>query len=171
MLGSNIASGVTTPRLALIFLPIGVFTWQFLEYFFHRYVFHWQGIGPISRRMHDIVHGYHHKYPDDDHRLVFPIGASIPTFALIWLILWAIFPMSIACPTGPAFSPGTSGTTSPTGPRTSASRGNAYEKKLWAHHLAHHFADVDTNYGIDNMWMDRVIGTLRKSPTSDAKQE
>lgn len=166
VLGWNLAQGVTTPKLALLFLPIGILTWQFLEYFFHRYVFHWTGVGPISRRIHDIIHGYHHKYPDDDHRLVFPIGASIPTFALIWLIVWSIFPMSMAVPYWTSILVGylwydfTHWSTHFRKPRT------PYEKKLWAHHLAHHFADPDTNYGIDNMWMDRLIGTLRKSPAA-----
>ena len=171
VLGSALAQGVTTFKLTAIFFPIGVLTWQFLEYFFHRYVFHWQGIGPISRRIHDIVHGYHHKYPDDDHRLVFPIGASIPTFALIWAILWAIFPLAIAVPYwtmilgGYLYYDFTHWSTHFRKPR------NAYEKKLWAHHMIHHFVDVDVNYGIDNRWMDRIIGTLKERGANEPTLE
>lgn len=178
VLGSALANGVTTWLTALVFVPIGVLTWQFLEYFFHRYVFHWTGVGPISRRIHDIIHGYHHKYPDDDHRLVFPIGASIPTFALIWGLIYGIF--RIFLPTDAALYYAvpywtmvlagylwydfTHWSTHFRKPR------NAYEKHLWAHHLAHHFADPDKNFGIDNMWMDKVMGTLRQTKSSDATE-
>ena len=31
-----------------------------------------------------------------------------------------------------------------------------------AHHMAHHFADVDANYGISHRWIDSLLGTLKK---------
>jgi hypothetical protein len=73
-----LVTGVTTPLATLMMFPLGWVFWQLMEYFIHKHAFHWEGNGPISRRFHEIVHGYHHKYPDDDTRLVMPLGASIP---------------------------------------------------------------------------------------------
>ena len=63
--------------------PLGWVAWDLAEYGIHRWWFHWEGNGPFTRKLHDIIHGYHHKYPDDSLRLVMPLGASIPLALLI----------------------------------------------------------------------------------------
>jgi hypothetical protein len=69
VLGSALLNGTTTWQVAAAAVPLGYLTWQFLEYFVHKHVFHawpgWTG------------HGFHHKYPDDDTRLVMPLPVSI----------------------------------------------------------------------------------------------
>mgnify|MGYP006175778579 CR=1 FL=1 len=40
-----------------------------------------EGNGPFTRWLHEITHGYHHKYPDDADRLVMPLGAPIGSMA------------------------------------------------------------------------------------------
>lgn len=40
-------------------------------------------------------------------------------------------------------------------------------KKLRAHHMAHHFADIDANFGISHRWIDALMGTLRKRDRRD----
>src|SRR5262245_49341316 len=57
--------GKTSLGSSAIFAPLGILTWVGMEYCIHRYFFHWEGNGPFTRAVHEIAHGYHHKYPDD----------------------------------------------------------------------------------------------------------
>ena len=34
-----------------------MFTWQILEYSIHKGFFHWEGSGPITRRIQEVFHG------------------------------------------------------------------------------------------------------------------
>ena len=78
-----LASGKSGLLQAIVFVPLGWVTWDVMEYAIHRKFFHWEGSGPITRKIHEIIHGYHHKYPDDSMRLVMPLGASIPLALVI----------------------------------------------------------------------------------------
>lgn len=56
----------------------GWFFWGFMEYAFHRFVFHGEPRGRAGITLHFILHGCHHKAPMDGLRLVFPPAASAP---------------------------------------------------------------------------------------------
>src|SRR5215468_11070587 len=56
----------------------GVFTWTLTEYLLHRFVFHWVNDTSWGKRVHFVLHGVHHDFPNDKDRLVMPLGASIP---------------------------------------------------------------------------------------------
>lgn len=146
---------------AAAFFPLGWVTWSLMEYGIHRYFFHWEGSGPITRRIHDIAHGYHHKYPDDPKRLVMPIGASVPLALLSGLLLSlagrpeATIPYFCGIVCGYLFYDYTHWSTHYRNPRT------AWGKAMRAHHMAHHFAVHDKNFGISHRWVDVIFGTLR----------
>jgi sterol desaturase/sphingolipid hydroxylase (fatty acid hydroxylase superfamily) len=165
-IASALMDGTTDWKLTLACAPLGFLTWQFLEYFIHKKVFHWLGIGPISRRFHDIVHGFHHKYPDDDSRLVMPLTVSIGLAAVIGGGLYFVQRPDLTIPfwtgllAGYLFYDFMHWSTHYRKPI------NEWERKLRAHHMAHHFADPDANFGISHMWMDRLLGTLKKSSHS-----
>src|SRR5689334_8682744 len=72
LLGYSLYRGITTPLTALVAFAAGYVVWQLMEYALHRSFFHWEGNGPMTRRLHEIIHGYHHTYPDDGMRLVMP---------------------------------------------------------------------------------------------------
>jgi len=55
----------------------GFFTWTFVEYVLHRFLFHYEGEGPVGQRIHFLIHGLHHADPVDPTRLVMPPAASI----------------------------------------------------------------------------------------------
>ncbi|MBL8950385.1 MAG: sterol desaturase family protein [Myxococcaceae bacterium] len=157
-----VATGIAGLGEVAGFGALGALGWQVTEYFVHRDFFHWQGIGPRTRRLHDIVHGYHHKYPDDPGRLVMPLAVSLfiavllagalallerPTFTVpfftgfLWGYLWYDF---------------MHWSTHFRAPLT------AWGRLMRAHHMAHHFADVDSNFGISHRWLDRLMGTRRR---------
>jgi dihydroceramide fatty acyl 2-hydroxylase len=152
VMGYALAHGLTTPWLALAMAPVGFLTWQFLEYFIHMKVFHlWPGI---------TGHGFHHKYPDDDTRLVMPLPVSITLASLIALGLWAVgrpeltMPLWVGLVFGYLWYDFLHWSTHHREPTTE------WGRQLRSHHMAHHFGDPDRNFGISHMWMDRLLGTL-----------
>jgi sterol desaturase/sphingolipid hydroxylase (fatty acid hydroxylase superfamily) len=162
LLGWGLWTHVTTPLYALPFFAVGWVIWDVMEYGIHRGFFHWEGSGPITRRIHEIAHGYHHKYPDDPLRLVMPLGASIPLASLIGLLLWLCHAPAVTLPifcgivSSYLFYDFTHWSTHYRTPKT------AWGKAIRAHHMAHHFAALDKNFGISHRWIDVVFGTLRK---------
>ncbi len=157
-----VATGLTRWPALVGFFGLGVFGWQLTEYFVHKKVFHWQGIGPRTRRLHDILHGYHHRYPDDGGRLVMPLAVSLSIAALLAGGLWLLVPAFAAVPFFTGFLWGylfydfMHWATHFRAPRT------AWGRAMRAHHMAHHFADIDSNFGISHRWLDRLLGTARR---------
>lgn len=156
-----LATGLTSGAALLGAGVLGFFGWQVTEYFVHQRLFHWQGIGPISRRFHDIVHGYHHRYPDDPGRLVMPLAVSLGIAALLAGALSLLHRPGFTVPFFCGFLWGylvydfIHWSTHHAKPRT------AWGRALRAHHMAHHFADIDSNFGISHRWLDRLLGTAR----------
>jgi sterol desaturase/sphingolipid hydroxylase (fatty acid hydroxylase superfamily) len=152
-------SGTTTALRAAIFVPLGFVTWVWMEYGIHRFFFHWEGNGPFTRWLHEITHGYHHKYPDDSKRLVMPLGASIPMALLIAGILWLVgslqwtVPYFLGIVWGYLWYDFLHWSTHHRTPLT------AWGKALRSHHMAHHFARSDRNFGISHRWVDMLVGS------------
>ncbi|RKG87263.1 fatty acid hydroxylase [Corallococcus terminator] len=159
LLGWSLYTGRTTVGTSVLFVPLGLLTWVFMEYGIHRFFFHWEGNGPITRRVHEIAHGYHHKYPDDARRLVMPPSASVPLALLIGGLLWLVghpaqtLPYFVGIVWGYMTYDTIHWATHHHTPRTK------WGKELRAHHMAHHFATPDRNFGISNRWMDILMGS------------
>lgn len=170
-LGWGLFAGVTSFALALAFFPLGWVTWQLMEYFIHKKVFHWLGNGPLTRRFHAIVHGFHHKYPDDDLRLVMPLPVSIALGGLIGGGLYLAGRMDVTLPywcglvSGYLWYDFLHWSTHFRKPLTS------WGRQLRAHHMAHHFADPDMNFGISHRWIDKVLGTLKQRSREQASAD
>src|SRR5262245_789593 len=62
----------------------GLFVWTLTEYVLHRYVFHWYKDTPFGRRVHFLLHGVHHDFPNDGDRLVMPLLTSAPLAILFY---------------------------------------------------------------------------------------
>jgi sterol desaturase/sphingolipid hydroxylase (fatty acid hydroxylase superfamily) len=171
VLGFGLFTGKTTLACAATFFPLGVVTWQLLEYFIHKRLFHWRGIGPISRRFHDIAHGFHHKYPDDAERLVMPLAVSVPLAVFFGIAALLVHRPSLALPwwcglvAGYLFYDFMHWSTHFRRPLTK------WGAKMRAHHMAHHFADPDSNFGISHRYVDRALGTLQKRGSRGERAE
>ncbi len=162
-----LSNALTTWVMSLVFFPLGWFTWQLMEYFIHKGVFHYEGNFPGVAQIRD-THTYHHKYPDDDGRLVMPLGASIPLAAVIAGLLWiphvpsATVPYWVGLVCGYMWYDFMHWSQHFRKPLTS------WGKKLRSHHMAHHFADPEMNYGISHRWIDRLLGTMKvRTPAED----
>lgn len=162
LLSFGLARGVTSLGWTAAMFPLGWLTWQLMEYAIHRFFFHWEGIGPLTRRIHEVSHGYHHQYPDDPLRLVMPLSVSLPLALLIAGLLWlfesptATLPLFCGVVSGYLFYDFCHWSTHYRAPRT------GWGRVLRAHHMAHHFAAPDRNYGISHQWIDRIAGTLKR---------
>jgi dihydroceramide fatty acyl 2-hydroxylase len=164
-LGYGLVRGITTPLTAALSVAGGFLVWCLMEYSLHRFFFHWEGNGPLTRRMHDIIHGYHHQYPDDPLRLVMPLGASIPLGMVVAALLWTLdrpamtLPMFAGIVIGYLVYDYMHWAVHARQPATN------WGKRMRAHHMAHHFADPEKNFGISHRWLDALVGTLKRRTT------
>src|SRR5256714_12861827 len=76
--------------VGVLFL-LGILLWTLLEYLIHRYIFHYEPKTRIGKRLHYIIHGVHHDYPNDARRLVMPPSVSVPLAFLFYGIFLLIF--------------------------------------------------------------------------------
>lgn len=159
-----LARGAVGVRDAAVFLPLGFLSWFGMEYGLHRFLFHWEGRGRWTKRAHEVIHGYHHLYPDDPDRLVMPLAGSLPLAAAIGVPLWLLGVPSAAWPFFTGVVLGYLHYDFLHYAAHHLTLSGAWWKALRAHHMAHHFVDPTRNFGISNRWSDALWGTLRVPP-------
>ncbi|HEX2532455.1 MAG TPA: sterol desaturase family protein [Chitinophagaceae bacterium] len=150
--------GFTGTSVALLFLA-GMGSWTLFEYIMHRFAFHWIADSNRAQKFIYIMHGNHHHYPRDRHRLFMPpvpsviISSSI--FAVMYLLMgnysFSFFPGFIL------------------GYLIYASMHYAihaynppfkWMKPLWRNHHLHHYKDEHKGFGVSTTIWDRVFGTM-----------
>ena len=83
-------SGVGILGAAGLFVA-GVIAWTLVEYWLHRTLFHWEPKTSWGPRLHFLLHGVHHSWPNDRYRLVLPPTVSLPLAAAFGLLFyWAL---------------------------------------------------------------------------------
>ncbi len=148
-------------RIAGVF-TLGVFAWTFAEYVLHRYVFHWMKETPRGRRIHFLLHGVHHDYPNDRDRLVMPLGFSVP----LAVVFYAVFYFTLGRAVGEPFFAGFvlgylgyDGTHYAVHHFKLTSRVGKWVRK---HHMLHHHADHAGGFGVSTPLWDLVFQTMPK---------
>jgi 4-hydroxysphinganine ceramide fatty acyl 2-hydroxylase len=140
---------------------LGILLWTLLEYLIHRYVFHYEPKTRFGKRLHYIIHGVHHDYPNDARRLVMPPSISVPLAFLFYGIFLLIFgrltPVVFA---GLVFGYLCYDMLHYATHHFPMKRG----VWLWLkqYHLRHHYKDDHVGYGISSPLWDYVFGTTRK---------
>ena len=140
---------------------LGVLSWTLLEYIIHRYVFHYEPKSRWGKRLHFIVHGVHHDYPNDSRRLVMPPSVSIPLAILFWLLFAVIFGrFAPAISAGFGFGYVCYDSIHYATHHFAMKRGIG----LWLkqYHLRHHYKDDHAGYGVSSPLWDYVFRTTRK---------
>eukprot|EP01018_Ginkgo_biloba_P018075 Gb_20420 [translate_table: standard] len=146
-------------------IPLTVLTgaifWTLLEYLLHRFLFHMNTNNFWLNTFHYMVHGFHHKYPMDGSRLVFP-----PAFTLIFVLMLWILSALIKLPyplRASLFGGGLLmyiiydlthyflhfGT-----PFTD------FHCKMKRYHMNHHFKVQTSGFGVTSTCWDRIFGTM-----------
>jgi len=163
---------LTIPQIIYSFF-IGLIIWSLMEYFLHRFVFHIDENLPnnkIAIFLHYTLHGIHHAFPMDEHRLVFP-----PILATILIKLFYMLFRLLFDEFGAGFFAGTI-----TGyicydlthyflhHITPSSK---YFKFLKKYHIMHHYKDPELGFGVSQHFWDWVFDTMILSEdTSEDKK-
>ena len=138
----------------------GLFIWTGVEYIFHRYLFHYRSQSRWAQRLHFIVHGSHHDYPNDVSRISTPPSMSIPIAALFYVICALIFgrfapPVFAGLMLGYVFYETIH----------YASHHFPMKRSVWRwmkqNHLQHHYRDDHSGYGVSSPLWDYVFGSKR----------
>ena len=140
-------------------VPIGIVSFSFVEYFIHRYIFHFEAKTPQQESIKYKIHGVHHEYPRDKERLAMP-----PVFSIcIGLVFYGLFKLlmgSLVLLFFPGFLLGYSiyviihySVHRFHPPRN-------FLKILWTHHALHHYKNEKGYFGVSLPLWDHVFGTI-----------
>jgi sterol desaturase/sphingolipid hydroxylase (fatty acid hydroxylase superfamily) len=148
-----------------VFFAVGVVSWTLMEYFLHRFVFHYQPKTSWGKYVHFLSHGIHHDYPRDSTRLVMPLLVSIP----IAIVTYTVFTIAFGEYHFAAFSGIVFGyvwyDSIHYATHHFQMKGRV-GKFLKTYHLKHHYSDDHTGYGVSNPLWDYVFGTVPKQTKS-----
>jgi dihydroceramide fatty acyl 2-hydroxylase len=163
VLGRSVARGDLGPiGISGTFLA-GALGWSFAEYVLHRWVFHWQEASPRGRRIHFLLHGVHHDYPDDKWRLVMPLGVSIP----LGVVFYALYRLTIGVRFGEPFFAGfVAGYLAYDGIHYAIHHfgmRTRFGRVLKKHHMVHHHVDLAGGFGVSSRLWDYVFRTMPKT--------
>ncbi|MEM1008708.1 MAG: sterol desaturase family protein [Myxococcota bacterium] len=150
--------GRHTWTLGLGLLTAGVLLWTLIEYAMHRFLFHFPRERPVQKVFGLIVHGHHHLYPADRTRLVATPLMHWSMMLLFWGLYTGLFGSY-----GLALWTGTGigyllyellHWLAHHGPLS-----NTWRKRLFGHHLKHHYENPNANFGISSPLWDIVFRT------------
>ncbi len=137
----------------------GLFLWTLVEYLFHRFIFHYYPKNAFGRKLHFLMHGVHHAYPNDSMRLVMPPAMSIPlatSFYFIWLLVFG----DLVAPIFAGFILGylTYDMMHYATHHAKFIKGNWFVN-IKNHHMKHHYQDPDHGFGVSSNFWDKIFRT------------
>lgn len=140
---------------------LGLVTWTLAEYWLHRLIFHWTKDTPRGRRIHFLLHGVHHDFPNDKDRLVMPLLTSAPLAVIFYTLFYVLLGgVKYAEPVYAGFALGYlcyDGTHYAVHHFKQSSRIGRFLKR---HHMLHHHADHDGGFGVSSPLWDIVFRTM-----------
>jgi sterol desaturase/sphingolipid hydroxylase (fatty acid hydroxylase superfamily) len=139
---------------------LGMFAWSLAEYFLHKHVFHWTNDTAWGKRIHFLLHGVHHDYPDDKDRLVMPLLTSTPLAVIFYGLFTVTMGRAVAEPFFAGFVVGYlfyDGTHFFVHHFVPTSRWGKFLRK---HHMTHHFSDHDGGFGVSSPLWDIILRTM-----------
>jgi sterol desaturase/sphingolipid hydroxylase (fatty acid hydroxylase superfamily) len=151
--------GAVAPAAAPGWWLGGFLLWTLVEYLLHRKLFHRVPRTPVQRRLHFLIHGIHHKDPLDRTRLVFPLLSGVVIAAGLFAGLWLLLPLGAAMLAMSGLLAGYLAYDLGHYAWHHAAPRAGWLRRLKRHHLAHHFSDVDSRFGVSQPLWDHVFGT------------
>jgi sterol desaturase/sphingolipid hydroxylase (fatty acid hydroxylase superfamily) len=138
----------------------GLFVWTLTEYLLHRFVFHYEPTTVWGKRLHFLMHGVHHDYPQDSKRLVMPPVVSVPLASLFLGLFWVILPVGHVASTFAGFIFGYICYDEIHYATHHAPMKGKLGLWLKHHHVRHHYLDPDRGFGVSTPIWDYVFGTM-----------
>lgn len=159
-----LAAQTATPGVIAAAFFLGLFLWTLGEYTLHRFLFHYEARSERAKRVFFLFHGVHHAQPQDKTRLVMPLPVSIPLalmfYGLFYLILVVLLkspqwvnPLTAGFMLGYLIYDLTHYATHHFPMRS------GYAKYIKRYHMAHHYKDPNTRYGVSSPLWDWVFRT------------
>lgn len=154
-------AGAINPVAITVLFFAGVLFWTLMEYFIHRYIFHYEPKSDFGKRLHFLAHGIHHDYPKDPMRLVMPPVISIPLafifYGFFWLVVGSLY-------TAPFYAGFVFGYLAYDMIHYATHHFSLKETKagLWVKHFhsLHHYQDENYAFGVSSPLWDYVFRTL-----------
>lgn len=143
---------------------VGYFAWTFAEYVLHRYLFHGELFWVTDHRpvkiFHFMIHGFHHAFPQDSKRIVFPIApASIFFLGMLLPSICLFIPTLMHYAFKSGFLAGYITYAMVHYSTHCVNLKSAYLKDLKKYHMLHHYRDGVVGFGVSNKIWDKVFGT------------
>jgi 4-hydroxysphinganine ceramide fatty acyl 2-hydroxylase len=160
MLYASVINAITLPLWTLHCAFGGLF-WCFTEYSMHRFLFHMTPTKPWHKKLHWMLHGIHHDYPQDATRLVMPLQVSIPLTILFFLgFKLAVGPINVY----PFFTGFIVGYLFYDTIHYAVHHLKIKQKwllKLKSRHMNHHYVDPKHNFHVSGSLIDKIFGTYK----------
>jgi 4-hydroxysphinganine ceramide fatty acyl 2-hydroxylase len=160
----NLTNNSETVANQLLIYFLGWLTFTFIEYVFHRFLYHSEHYKEEEHWQYKI-HGVHHDHPTHKDRLAMPLILAL-ALAFGFYILFSLIMGEYAILFLPGFMLGYGlyiclhylvHTRRPP---------NNFMKILWIHHHVHHYQDENRAFGVSTTIWDRVFGTMPKIKNS-----
>ncbi len=137
----------------------GLAIWTVVEYLFHRFIFHYEPSSKLGKKLHFMMHGVHHAYPNDSLRLVMPPALSFPLSTGFFIFFYFAFGQYHA----PLFAGFIFGYLCYDMLHYATHHAHFIKTewftKLKQHHMRHHFQDPDNGYGVSSAIWDKIFRT------------
>jgi sterol desaturase/sphingolipid hydroxylase (fatty acid hydroxylase superfamily) len=144
--------------MGLLFL-VGFVSWTLIEYLLHRFVFHFHPTTELGQRVHFLVHGIHHDYPNDSKRLVMPPMLSAPLASVFFVLFYALFGFYFGLDLFAGMITGYLIYDMMHYALHHISLDNPMFKDLKEHHMIHHFQDPEHGFGVSSKMWDYIFRT------------
>ena len=135
---------------------LGLLIWGFIEYSFHRWIFHYN---ETPQNLLAYSHANHHEHPSDNEDLLLPLKLTVPVSILVFVLACVLIGVS-----GAAFL--YTGLFIGCGVYEYIHHANHHGKSkrpilrwLRKYHLQHHFKEPSSHYGVTSPLFDYVFRT------------
>lgn len=140
----------------------GLFFWTVVEYFLHRFVFHFRPRAPWQERIAYLIHGIHHDQPQDATRLVMPPAAALLLASVLYLSFRLVFGVQWVMPFFSGFLVGYLCYDYIHYAIHHFMPKHALLKYLKNHHMKHHYMMHGARWGVSSPLWDVLCGTMEE---------
>ena len=148
--------------IAVLMFFLGLFSFTWVEYLVHRYIFHMAIYTKTREKLQYTLHGVHHEYPKDKTRLAMPPLLSV-TISTVLLLVFRVLMGDYVFSFLPGFLVGYSAYLSVHYMVHAFQPPKNFLKILWINHSIHHYKNGETVFGVSSPFWDYLYGTMAKS--------
>jgi sterol desaturase/sphingolipid hydroxylase (fatty acid hydroxylase superfamily) len=143
-------------------LVAGILVWTLVEYLLHRFVFHYEPKSESGKKLHFLIHGVHHDYPNDSLRLVMPPLVSLPLALIFYTLFVTLLGRVYVLPFFAGFVLGYIVYDTMHYAIHHAPMRGKLSRFLKTQHMKHHFKNPDASFGVSSPLWDYVFRTKGK---------